>query len=311
MKKNLFFTACMCLLLGTSSLYAAYTVPESGKVYRIHNVKSEKVISEDCIARQLASVDATGNDNLKQLWVLKEKDNGYLIQNAYSGQYIQHCPQQSYQIYPTGTAETVMYLTPTSDTQYAIGQSSGAYLHLDGGNSIVRWYDKNNASSQWLFEEVSVSAETITLQQAAFKELYEEYQAKLALMEHVDKYNALLPTFFADTACTELQATYAAMSDDELRTAMDILPTTLQEMAVKIKNKAWGHREEEFRIRNYKAYSDADYWANVLYTKKYSRINNPTGIYGQAGDVLYIFVNDDIPEGATLQAEVISGSGIQ
>ena len=80
MKKNLFFTACMCLLLGTSSLYAAYTVPESGKVYRIHNVKSEKVISEDCIARQLASVDATGNDNLKQLWVLKEKDNGYLIQ---------------------------------------------------------------------------------------------------------------------------------------------------------------------------------------------------------------------------------------
>ena len=302
---------CLFLLLGTSTLHAAYTTPEAGKVYRIHNVRAGKVIGEDCIARQVASVDAATDEDLKQLWIFKESGTGYLIQNAYSGQYINHCTYQSTQVYPTGTESAVMHLFQTSGTQYAIGQTTGAYLHLDGSNNIVSWWDKDNTSSQWQFEEVAVSSETISLQQAAFKDLYENYQAKLGLMEHLEEYNELLPTFFADTACTQLQPAYAEMNDEELCTAMSALPTPLQEMAIKIKNDAWGHREKEFRIRSYKAYSDPDYWAEVLYTKKYSRINNPTGIYGTAGDVLYVFVGSDIPEGATLQAEVISGTGIQ
>ena len=310
MKKTIVSTVLLFFVAGITQLFA-YVTPESGKVYRIHNVKSDKVISEDCIARQLASVDAAGNDDFKQLWLLKESNNGYTIQNAYSGQYLHHCAQQSTRIYPTGAEEAVMYLTQVNGTQYAIGQASGAYLHLDGSNNIVRWYDAANTGSQWQFEEVNVSSEAISLQQAAFQKHYAEYQAKLELMQHIDEYNALLPTFFTDLTCTELQPSYVQMDDAALRTAMAALPISLQDMAVKIKNKAWGHREEEFRVRNYKAYSDPDYWANVLYTKKYGRINNPTGIYGQAGDVLYIFVGDEVPEGATLKAEVINGSGIQ
>ena len=311
MKKKLFTLITTFLLLETSHLWAAYTSPESGKVYRIHNIKYGKVIGENGIARELTSIDASGNEDFRQLWLLQKKASGYTLQNAYSGQYLQHCAQQSTQVYPTGTTEATIYLTQISGTTYAIGQTTGAYLHLDAGNNIVRWWDKNTEPSQWQFEEVSVSSEAISLQQATFKNTYEEYQSKLELIEHTEEYNALLPTFFADTACTELQATYAAMTDDELRTAMSALPISLQDIAVKVKNKTWGHREEEFRIRNYKAYSDPDYWAEVLYTKKYSRINNPTGIYGNAGDVLYVFVGNDIPEGTTLTAEVISGSGIQ
>lgn len=305
------FSIALLAIVASAIQLLAYVTPESGKVYRIHNVKSEKVIGEDCIARQLASVDAAGNDDFKQLWLLKESSNGYTIQNAYSGQYLHPCAQQSTQIYPTGAEEAVMYLTQVSGTQYAIGQASGAYLHLDGSNNIVRWWDKDNTSSQWQFEEVKVSEEAISLQQAAFQEFYAEYQAKLELMEHLDEYNALLPTFFTDLTCTELQPSYAQMDDAALRTAMAALPASLQDIAIKVKNQSWGHREEEFRIRDYKAYSDADYWGEVLYTKKYSRINNPTGVYGNAGDVLYIFVGDDIPQGTTLQAEIISGSGIQ
>ena len=98
MKKNLTMMTCLFLLIGTSPLYATYTTPETGKVYRIHNVKSEKVIGEDCIARQTASVDAAGDDDFKQLWILEESGSGYLIQNAYSGQYMNHCSSQSTQI---------------------------------------------------------------------------------------------------------------------------------------------------------------------------------------------------------------------
>ena len=310
MKKNLTLMTCLLLLLGVVKASAAYTTPQSGKVYRIHNGKNEKVIGEDGIARELVSIDAAAND-YKQLWLLQENGTGYLVQNAYSGQYLQACSQQSTQIYPTGTDKTTMYIKKESGTGYSIGQSTGAYLHLDNGNNIVRWWDATNTASQWHFEEVTVSEEAIALQQAAFQEFYAEYQAKLELITHISEYNSALPTFFTDLTCTELHSTYAAMSDEELRAAMSALPATLQEMALKIKNETWGHREAEFRIRNYKAYSDADYWAEKLYTKKYSRINNPTGVYGNAGDVLYIFVGDDVPEGATLNAEIISGTSIQ
>ena len=310
MRKKSTLMACLLLLVGIGTLSAAYTVPQSGKVYRIHNSKSDKVIGEDGIAREVVSVDAMTND-FKQLWMLQEYDNGYLIQNAYSGQYLQPCAQQSTQIYPTGIDKTTMYIKQVSGTAYSIGQTTGAYLHLDGSNNIVRWWDASNAASQWHFEEVTVSEEAVALQQAAFQTFYAEYQAKLELMSHIGEYNAALPTFFTDLTCTELLPTYQAMSDDALREAMSALPATLQDLAVKIKNDAWGHREEEFRIRNYKAYSDADYWAEKLYTKKYSRINNPTGVYGNAGDVLYIFVGNDIPQGTTLEAEIISGTSIQ
>ena len=310
MKRRSTLMTCLFLLLGIASLHAAYTTPQSGKVYRIHNGKSDKVIGEDGIARELVSVDAAAND-FKQLWLLQESGSGYLVQNAYSGQYLQPCAQQSTQIYPTSTEQTPMYIKLVSGTGYSIGQAQNAYLHLDNGNNIVRWWDASNAASQWHFEEVTISAEAMSLQQAAFQAFYEEYQAKLELINHIDEYNTLLPTFFTDLTCTELQSTYATMSDEALRTAMSALPATLQEMAVKIKNQAWGHREAEFRIRDYKAYADADYWGEKLYTKKYSRINNPTGVYGNAGDVLYIFVGNDIPQGAKLEAEVISGTSIQ
>jgi len=298
------------LMVATAIQLFAYTAPEAGKVYRIYNCKSQKVISEDGIARELLSADAAGSNDYKQLWMLIEKGNGFMFQNAYSGQYIQHNPNQSVS-YTTGTTEATMYIHNVSGTKYTISQSNNAFFHSDPSNNIVRWWDSANESSQWQFEEVKVSADAVALQQAAFQEFYKEYQAKLELMNHVDEYNALLPTFFTDLTCTELLPSYAAMDDEALRTAMAALPASLQDIAIKVKNQAWGHREQEFRIRDYKAYSDPDYWAEVLYTKKYSRINNPTGVYGNAGEVLYIFVGDDVPQGATLKAEVISGTSIQ
>ena len=125
MKKRITFLACMLLLLGVGTASAAYTTPETGKVYRIHNGNSSKVIGEDGIAREVVSVDAAAND-FKQLWLLQESSNCFLIQNAYSGQYLQPCAQQSTQIYPTGTEKTTMYIKQVSGTAYSIGQTTGA-----------------------------------------------------------------------------------------------------------------------------------------------------------------------------------------
>ena len=309
MKKKRLSILLVAIATSAIQLFAD-TTPQAGKVYRIHNYKSEQVISENSIARELVSAAPAGDEDLRQLWLLKANGAGFSFQNAYSGQYIQHNPTQSAS-YTTGTSEAALSLDQKGSAKYAIKQGDRSFFHSDPGNNIVRWWDSSTEASHWKFEEVNVSQESISLQQAAFRELYETYQERLGLMEDIDEYNAKLPTFFVDSACTALKDTYADMSDDELRSAMSELPASLQDIAIKVKNEAWGHREKEFRIRQYKAYSDPDYWAEVLYTKKYSRINNPTGVYGNEGDMLYVFVANDIPQGATLTAEVICGSGIQ
>ena len=125
------------LMVATAIQLFAYTAPEAGKVYRIYNCNSQKVISEDGIARELLSADAAGSNDYKQLWLLIEKGSGYLMQNAYSGQYIQHNPQQSVS-YTTGTAEATMYINNISGTKYTISQGSGAFFHSDPSNNIVR-----------------------------------------------------------------------------------------------------------------------------------------------------------------------------
>ena len=41
MNKRFSLIVCLLLLLGVASASAAYTAPQAGKVYRIHNGKSE------------------------------------------------------------------------------------------------------------------------------------------------------------------------------------------------------------------------------------------------------------------------------
>lgn len=109
-------------------------------------------------------------------------------------------------------------------------------------------------------------------------------------------------SFFADDLFTELSADYQDMSDDELLSAMKAkeIPSDLQTMALKIKNNQWERYERQFRIHTYNPYSDAKNWQTKLKASGLSYMGNPTGIWGKQGEVLYVFVKEDIPSGATL-----------
>ena len=120
----------------------------------------------------------------------------------------------------------------------------------------------------------------------------------------------LCGNFFEDAACTQLKAEYQAMSDDELTTALTEvgMPDYMTEIALKVKNGTWAAYEQEFRIHSYKAYSDANYWNEKLWVRCASYMGNPTGIYVQnEGSPLYVFVDEDVPEDATLY---IAGIGV-
>ena len=115
--------------------------------------------------------------------------------------------------------------------------------------------------------------------------------------------NGLREQFFEDAACTTLKAEYLAMSDGELTEALTAagMPAFMADIALKVKNDSWAAYEKDCRIHGYCAYSDAKYWNSKLHIRSASFMGNPTGVYAkQSGDPIYVFVDDDVPEGATL-----------
>ena len=122
----------------------------------------------------------------------------------------------------------------------------------------------------------------------------------------------LCSTFFEDAACTTLKAEYQAMGDEALTAAMTEagMPTFMTEIAVKIKNETWATYEKDFRIHTYNAFSDANYWNKKLNSTGGSYMGNPTGIYCADLNPLYVFVDEDVPEDATLYIAGCSGNGL-
>ena len=190
--------------------------------------------------------------------------------------------------------------------------SKGAFY---GSGSLKKAYVKPltpPSISSYLFSSsptVYVYKEAVTDYRASgWKEYYGSILSNLASyypqeQDENDVAKELCSTFFEDAACTQLKSEYQAMTDEQLSQAMTEvgMPTDVVNIAIKVKNQAWAAYEQEFRIHNYKAYSDANYWIDKLFIESGSYMGNPTGIYTQNdAEPLYVFVGGDVPEDATL-----------
>ena len=124
--------------------------------------------------------------------------------------------------------------------------------------------------------------------------------------------NELSGTWFEDVACTRLKANYQAMSDEALTASLTEggMPSYMIEIALKLKNEDWAAYEQDFRIHSYKAYSDANYWNDKMKSTGGSYMGNPTGIYAGDYSPLYVFVDSDVPEDATLYIAGCVGNDI-
>ena len=118
--------------------------------------------------------------------------------------------------------------------------------------------------------------------------------------------------WFEDVACTELKAEYKAMSDEELTQSMTEggMPAFMRDIALKLKNETWTKYEKDFRVHDYRVYSDASYWNSKLKTTGGSYMGNPTGIYTKGYEPLYVFVDADVPTGATLYIDGCAGNDL-
>lgn len=296
----------MCICLASW----AQTTPKRGKYYRIYSTYGT-VIKENWREGALACVNLM-MDDYSQVW--QYTTNGAL-QNVFTGKYIQPQPSNSVQ-FRTGTSpHTVNFATVDGNEQTIIISGNPLHCAASQGNIVVRW-GADAGASHWTLEELSLSSETV-------KAAREEYKALSSLTENAEQYTQTLLTFFTSELCTELKETYAAMSDADLKAAMDEagLPVVLQDIAVKVKNDWWNDTEssefadknkyaKEFRVAKYKPYSDANDWRNKMDTYAPSFMGNPTGIYAQNKDIIHVFVGSDIPEGATLYLTPVRNQGL-
>ena len=95
--------------------------------------------------------------------------------------------------------------------------------------------------------------------------------------------NTKLLTVFKDLSCSELK-------ENVTQAEIDAIPGYFAHLATQLKNGTYDEYEKQFRIQDYDPYSDPAQWAEILMTKRYSNLDNPTGIYVEAGDSVVICV---------------------
>lgn len=326
MKKKFFLF--ILSILSICGLHAQYVAPSEG-VFRIINVGYNAALMEKYETNTLHCTATIGDNNdFDQLWILKKLGTGYSIQNAYTGAYIQTGNTGTEVPYWTGTTARAFNIT--------VGGSQKGYnifdptlgkqgLHSKGANgNVVRWVDCE--PSEWKFEKVEVSEEAMTLAQAEYAEYYRlkmEFENTCAeLLANQDKFEKALAKYFEDAACTVLKAEFASASEEELHEALtaDSLPTELIDMTVKVKTSKWAEPNEKpekpgwddayakkFRVQLIEPHSIAGEITEWIGHQGHTNMDNPTGLYANYRQVLYVMVEGEIKEGSELWATWLIG----
>ena len=285
------------------------------KYYQIVSDTYGKAMREDFIVGELSTSGFNSSD-YSYYWKLEKLANGrYVFQNAVTGKYIVPQNGQTSRSYTTAEGKgTGFDLQRNTDDPYVLAfemvdaNNVGIHCAESQGYHPVGWYTHNEAN-KWVFKEV-------TLDPAKLKEQQDAYKTRVDLTKNVDVYAEKVAKYFTNSAATEVTAATKAMTDEALKAQMTTegVPQDLQEVVLKIKNQSWTvypsgrNWEKQFRIADYKAYSENNYnaWARSMgIGYDYGSMTNPTGVTARDGEDLFIFLGDDIPQNATVQIELV------
>ena len=110
---------------------------------------------------------------------------------------------------------------------------------------------------------------------------------------------------FTDLSCSELNA---GVTRSDITELFGLAPYLAQYVAVPMMEGNYSNDfDRPFRIDTYKPYSNIDI-NNKLLTKKYSRMDNPTGIEVRRGDKIIVCV-DKIPAGQSISLAIYGDAG--
>lgn len=342
MQNSLFWRITLLLSLFSAALVskAQLSALVQGKVYRFTNVgQSSYALAATTLAGANGETVTSGSDeaDYPQLWYVSEvKDNGsgvntYRLRNMGNGLYLQGKGASTrWQLVDEGTTEnTYLYLQTVGTTHNTLSvdnvTTGKRLMHLDGSRNVVGW-SSDNASTQWDIAQVSIDDATIA-------ENWTQLETVMYTDAQVSSFQSALDAIFTDKACTTLQSGYASMTETALTadTQYQALPSTLQAMVLKIwkeqtgkatLKEAWtesnydsgkpawdGDYAKRFRIQNYEVYTERNCTNSGLGINVHTNLNNPTGIFGNYRQVLFVMVDQEVPANASLYLGSYVGHG--
>ena len=334
--------AVLLLSLVSANAWAQLTELEVGKVYRFVSARADRSLAAD--GTDDVHVKVTNAADTKQEWYVTKDGDYYVLRNVACGKYLKgaysaNTPWSMTDDYSNEYNKFELYTSnSTLNTLKTKGSDGYGYMHDDnngdnGGYNVVGWLNgAGNTGTHWTITKVDYTAEQITA-------LLE----KAPTTAELAGYTTALEAIFSDAACTILKSAYTttSMTDEQLAADANYsaLPQVLKNMVKKVRNDewseatiapasrpngnnndnhnlwtvedTWGHEyAKKFRVQMYEPYSVEGEITSYLRINAHCNMDNPTGIYANAGEPIYIMVEGDIAEGAELWVAHQTGHGV-
>ena len=312
------------LLFVATTVDAQLTSLTSGKVYHFLNAGDEtRALSASSISGVTAV--ATNSNSKAQQWYVTTNGNNYVLRNLATGRYLTgNTASTSWYLSENYSNTACQFTLHTSEGTYntirsvAHSSNGSAYMHRDGGNNIVGWSNNtSDTSSHWTITEVPYTT-------ADLNAALEEVSKLVPSTELLAQYSAALGRIFTDAACTTLNSTYSSMSASALAADSNYssLPAVLKALVDKLRTGSWAEENgdaskpswsseyaKKFRVQMYEPYSIRAEITELLGINAHNNMDNPTGLYADEGDVVYVIVDGTIEDGAELWLAHITGCG--
>lgn len=295
----------------------------NGKVYNFVNVANSGS-SMTSTAGTNVSIAATSTSDYKQLWYVETVSSGvYTLRNLGNGKYLRSSNATSE---PWSMVSSIddncKFACSTVGTGYtlrATNNGSGyGYMHYGAGQGCVVCWESGAEATQWTISEVIVSASDLAANWA-------ELDALNNTSANVGNYQTALNALFTDQSCSALKATYAAYTTAQMQADIHYkaLPATLQAMVLKMTTdgtweeanydsgkSAWGaDYAKKYRVQLYEPYNEVGEASTALGLNAHTNINNPTGIFVNNRGTVYVMVEGEIKDGASLYLTYYTGHG--
>ena len=278
------------------------------------------------------------NDKAQEWYVTKDGDY-YVLRNVACGKYLRGAYSYGAAWGMTDDYSSALnkfqLLTSNStlNTLKTNGSDNYGHMHDDnngdnGGYNVVGWLNNNdNTGSHWTITKVDYTAEQIT-----------ELLEMAPTVAEVASYSTALNALFNDGAGACVAPKLSSLNAAKATSEYKALPASLQRMVDKVYGGNWeeatvapadrpngnnntnhslwtvadtwnSEYAKKFRVQMYEPYSIESEVTSYLRINAHCNMDNPTGIYANNGDVIYIMVDGDIPEGAELWLAHQSGNG--
>lgn len=300
-------------LVAVASSYSK--IIEENAVYRIINNYNSNAMTISSAGTDLMAMKSNEEDTKQWWYVVADESEGVYLRNVSSGVYMKCDNSGNWSAVGADTPDPSTMLLEVLQTNKVNGSNTSfpdnlrvihllgnknnqRYAHNNNSNNVISW-NWDAGGSQWLFYKVDLTEQEL-------QEIRDRMDKVGDEIANIDKYQAHLRNLFKDEACTELIDGVDLENNDDYKA----LPPTLRKMADKVKSGVWeetcgehdwdSKHAEKYRIQLYEPYSEGSAAASLAGIQAYTNMNNPTGILSAKDQVLYIMVDSDVPEGATL-----------